>query len=211
MTSVVNKRAFLKLLEEDEEFRYSVAAKIGLLKILEKLDKHDEKFNKILERLDRHEVEIKKIWEKLEQHDRKFNEILEEIKKIWLKLEEHGSRLSRIELELGTLSESFYCKALWDDLREEIIGRGERVVFKKRNMKIDESDIDLFIETDKRVYVIEVKVKPKHEDVGELTAKADVVKKHYPRKEVVSILAGALIGREIEEYAKGRNVKVYTY
>ena len=67
------RKAFLKLLEEDEEFWYAVAAKIGLLKILEKLDSHDRKFNEILERLDRHEEillrreeEIKRIWEKLE-------------------------------------------------------------------------------------------------------------------------------------------------
>ncbi len=77
------KRIVFKLLEESEEFRYAIAAKIGLLKILEKLEQHDRKFNEVLERLDRHGVEIKKIWEKLEQHDRKFEAIHEEIKKIW--------------------------------------------------------------------------------------------------------------------------------
>jgi len=294
-SSSVDRKWFLKLLEEDEEFRLAVAAKIGLLEILnelrqhdrkfneileelrehrkkliehdkkfntiqeeikkiwEKLEEHDRKFNEILERLDRHEEEIKKIWIKLEEHDRKFNEILEElkthrkkleehdrkfnaiqeeIKKIWIKLEEHdrkfneileeikriweklgehGSKLTRIELEVGVLSESFYCKAVWDDLREEITARGEKIVYRKRNARIDNVDIDLLVETDKRIYLIEVKVRPKHKHIGDLLVKADIAKKKYPGKEVVLILAGAMIGREIEEYAKEKNILVYNY
>ncbi len=38
-TSELEKNLF-RLLEEDEEFRCAVAAKIGLLKILKKLDEH---------------------------------------------------------------------------------------------------------------------------------------------------------------------------
>ena len=301
-SSSIDKKWFLRLLEEDEEFRLAVAAKIGLLEILNelrqhdqkfneilvrldrheeeikkiwiKLEEHDRKFNELLERLDRHEEEIKKIWEKLEEHDRKFNEILEElrehrkkliehdrkfneileelkvhrkkleehdrkfnaiqeeIKKIWIKLEEHdrkfneileeikriweklgehGSKLTRIELEVGVLSESFYCKAVWDDLREEITARGEKIVYRKRNARIDNVDIDLLVETDKRIYLIEVKVRPKHKHIGDLLVKADIAKKKYPGKEVVLILAGAMIGREIEEYAKEKNILVYNY
>ncbi len=108
------KKSFLRLLEEDEEFRYAVAAKIGLLEILMKLEEHDRKFNEILKRLDRHEEiflrheeELKRIWEKMEEHDKKFNEILqrldrheEEIKKIWEKLEEHDRKFNEMLTEL---------------------------------------------------------------------------------------------------------------
>jgi len=59
------RKKFLRLLEEDEEFRLAVAAKIGLLEILQKLEQHDRKFNEMLERIDRHEIEIKKIRENL--------------------------------------------------------------------------------------------------------------------------------------------------
>ena len=59
------RKEFLRLLEEDEEFRLAVAAKIGLLEILQKLEQHDRKFNEMLERMDRHEIEIKKIRENL--------------------------------------------------------------------------------------------------------------------------------------------------
>ena len=112
-----------------------------------------------------------------------------------------SKRLSTVELELGALNESFYCKALWDDLKDELRGRGEKIVLKKRNAKVDNEDIDMLVITDRRVYVVEAKVKPKHEDVGRLLAKVDVVKKHYKDREVVAILTGTMIGRDIEEYA----------
>jgi hypothetical protein len=53
------KTKILKILREDEEFRYAVAGIIGLEEIIKRLEKHDEKFNEILERLDRHEEELK--------------------------------------------------------------------------------------------------------------------------------------------------------
>ncbi len=82
---------------------------------------------------------------------------------------------------------------------------------KKRNVRVDEEDIDMLIVTDKSVYVVEVKVKPKQVDVGRFLAKTDIVRKHYKDKNIVPILAGSMIGREVEEYALQRGVKVYSY
>jgi len=191
------KSRILELLKSDVEFRYAVAGLIGLEEILRRLDRHEEELKKLREDMNKLREDFNKLYEKFLEHDKR--------------LLEHGRRLSRIELELGALNESFYCKALWDDLREEIQRAGERVVLKKRNALVGEEEIDLLIVTDKRVYVVEVKVKPKHEDVGRLVAKADVVRKHYPDREVVAILTGAMIGREIEEYAREKNILVYQY
>ena len=57
------KKEFLELLEKDKEFRYSVAGLIGLNEILNRLNKHDEKFIEILKRLDKHEEELVKLRE----------------------------------------------------------------------------------------------------------------------------------------------------
>ncbi len=184
------KSKFLELLKSDEEFRYVVAGFIGLDQVLNELKKLREDFNKL--------------YQKSLEHDKRFE-------KIEKTLVDHCKRLSRIELELGALNESFYCKALLDDLREEFRERGEKIVSKKRNARIDNVDIDLLIVTDKRVYVVEAKVKPKHEDIGALLVKADLVKKHYRDREIMPILAGALISREVENYAVEKNIKVYSY
>ncbi len=225
----INKREFLKLLEEDEEFRYAVAAKIGLLKIFEKLEQHDRKFNEILERLDRHEAEIKKIWEKLEQHDRKFNEILErldrhekilirhgeeikgiwgeikkiwhEIRKIWEKLEQHDRKFDEIHEEIkriweelrrhreildkhtsmlgalgsdiGALTEATLSRFVRDDLVDEIKLSGEKISMIRRMYMVDEYEVDLYIECERKIYVVEVKTRPGIKNIERLVRVRD--------------------------------------
>jgi len=179
------KSKIISLLERDKEFRYAVAGLIGLREILEKLVGHGEELKKLREDMNRLREDMV---EGFRRHDKMFMEL--------------SRRLSSVELELGALNESFYCKTLWDDLKDELKGKKERIVLKRRNARVNGEDIDLLIITDKKVYVVEAKVKPKHEDVGRLLAKVDVVKKHYKDKEVIAILTGTLIGREVEEYAK---------
>lgn len=55
------KADVLRLLREDEEFRYAVAGLIGLGEILKRMDAHDAKFVEILKRLDAHEAELVKL------------------------------------------------------------------------------------------------------------------------------------------------------
>jgi hypothetical protein len=43
------KQRFLKLLKEDEEFRYAVAGLLGLEEILKRLDRHEEQLVKLRE------------------------------------------------------------------------------------------------------------------------------------------------------------------
>ena len=195
------KSKIISLLERDKEFRYTVAGLIGLREILEKLDRHEQELRKLREDMNKLREDMNKLREDMiegfRRHDKMFMEL--------------SRGLGSVELELGALNESFYCKALWDDLKDELREKGEKIVLKRRNARVNGEDIDMLIVTDKKVYVVEAKVKPKHEDVGRLIAKADVVKKHYKDKEIVAILTGTIIGREVEEYAKGKNVKVYNY
>ncbi|MEM4465584.1 MAG: hypothetical protein QXJ95_08540 [Ignisphaera sp.] len=66
------------------------------------------------------------------------------------------------------------------------------------------------METDKSIYIVEVKVRPSIEDVGSLMVKAEVVEKRFGEP-AVAILAGALIGDDIRAYAESRGVKIYSY
>ena len=65
----VDKAEFLKLLEEDKEFRYAVAGRIGLGEILARLEEHDKKFVDLLEELRTTR----------EMHDRRFGAIEESL------------------------------------------------------------------------------------------------------------------------------------
>ncbi len=266
------KKTILKLIEQDKEFRLALAAKLGLLEILKKMEEHDRKFNEILERLDRNEKimlrheeillrhekillrheekfneilkrldrheeillrhekillrheeeikriweeiaeikkEIKKIWEKLEEHDKKFNEILYELRLHRVKLDGHDKRLSRIEMELGALTELLFTKDLYRDIMASVSREGDAVEEFYRNYRVDDLDMDLLIVTGRKVYVVEVKVKPKKKDVSELLRKARLVSNIYKTKKVVPILAGTRISDNIRKYALGRKVGVY--
>ncbi len=103
------KAKLLELLRKDEKFRYAVAGLIGLDTILNELKKLREDFSRRFEVIERklleHDKHFKAIEKKLLEHDKRF-ETLEKI------LLEHTRSLNRIELEIETLNESFYCKAL---------------------------------------------------------------------------------------------------
>ncbi|NHV98389.1 MAG: hypothetical protein HA496_01940, partial [Thaumarchaeota archaeon] len=73
------KREVIRLLKEDEEFRYAIAGLVGLDEILKRTAEHDRKFNEILERLAEHDKKFEEIFERFAEHDRKFNEILERL------------------------------------------------------------------------------------------------------------------------------------
>ncbi|MEM1806143.1 MAG: hypothetical protein QXM83_05000 [Ignisphaera sp.] len=199
------KLKFLKALEEDTEFRYAVAGALGVLEIMKRLDA-------IESRIEEHSKRIEELTKKIEEHSKRIEDIVQVLMEHSMKIDELSRRVSNLELVVGALTESTYARYVYEDLEKELVHRNERIIKKIRNARIDETEIDLVIETDTLVYVVEIKVKPRHEDIGALLAKIDLVKKNlYPDKDVVGIIAGALIGREIEVYAKEKNIAVYTY
>ncbi len=216
------KSIMLKLLEEDEEFRLVVAAKLGIIEILNELKRLREDFNRYVEESNKRFEAIEKRFEviekrfeaiekRLEEHDRKFNAILEEIKNIWKVLTEHNRRLSNVEDMVGVLAESTYAKFTLDMIMHECSVSGDKVVSWQRNARIDGEDIDLLVVTEKKVFIIEVKVRPRHSDVGKLIAKADIARNRFRDKQVIPILTGARIGREVMSYALDKGVHVYSW
>jgi hypothetical protein len=82
------KSRILRMLKEDEEFRYAVAGLIGL--------------EEILKRLDRHEDEVRRIWQEIEKLREDMNKLREDMMKGF---EKHEERFARIEQELVRLRE----------------------------------------------------------------------------------------------------------
>jgi Holliday junction resolvase-like predicted endonuclease len=145
--------------------------------------------------------------------------ILEELKRLredfekWIKIEKErweaaDKRFARIETTLGAIAEAQFSRYVWEELREE--GRGEAVLRRERNVDLDGVDIDLLVETDRHVYVVEVKTRPKIADVGALLAKCDVAQQKLG-KPAIPILTGVMIGREVEAYARGKGVRIMKF
>ncbi|MEM0228089.1 MAG: hypothetical protein QXJ22_04860 [Ignisphaera sp.] len=163
-------------------------------------EENNRRWEEAYKRFEAIELELKKLRED-------FLEFVKLEEKRW---DEANRRFSRIEMELGALSETVYSRYVLEDLREEISVRGEKIVSKQRNADFDGVEVDLFIETDRAAYVIEVKTKPSIEDIGVVLVKADIVQQRVG-KPVVPIVTGVMIGREVESYAKSKGVAIYRY
>jgi len=108
------KKMISELIEKDEEFRYFIASKIGLLEILKKLDGHDKKFNEIMEEIRRlreksieHDKKFNEILAKIAEHDKKFNEIMEEIRRLREKSIEHDKKFNEILTKIAEHDKKF--------------------------------------------------------------------------------------------------------
>jgi len=96
------KAAILRLLKEDEEFRYAVAGLIGLEEILKRLDRHEEELVKIWEELARLREDMNKGFQR---HDQLFAEIFKRFEHYDQLFAEVFKRLDRHEEELVRLRE----------------------------------------------------------------------------------------------------------
>jgi hypothetical protein len=61
------KQRFLKLLKEDEEFRYAVAGLLGLEEILKRLDRHEEQLVKLREDMNKLREDMNRGFELIER------------------------------------------------------------------------------------------------------------------------------------------------
>ncbi len=235
------KEKIFRLVEEDKEFRYALAARLGILELLERMDRNEEIMKKINENIENiwkniEKIwgEIRRIWEKLgghdrkfeeimkriEGHDRKFNEILERLdrhEEILLKHEQilvkHEKALGSIGETLGLLTEAFITRNVEDDLIKEARDRGEKVIAIKHKYLINRKyEVDLFIETSEKIYLVEVKSRPSTRDFYKLDRVREFLSSRVGKK-VVAVLATfkARIKPKYEELAEKHNIELRLY
>ncbi|MEM0482995.1 MAG: hypothetical protein QXM16_08975 [Nitrososphaerota archaeon] len=77
------KRELLRLLEEDEEFRYAVAGRIGILEILKRLDRLEEGQNRLWEEVRSLREGQEKLWEGQKRLWENQEKLWENQEKIW--------------------------------------------------------------------------------------------------------------------------------
>jgi chromosome segregation ATPase len=100
MSSAELKRRILRLLREDEEFRYAVLGMVGYGELLKRAEEHDRKFNEILARLEEHDRKFAEIIAKLEEHSKRFEEHDRKFNEILARLEEHDRKFEEIVARL---------------------------------------------------------------------------------------------------------------
>ena len=207
LSSAELKKKILKLLKEDEEFRYAVAGLIGLDEILKRFEKHDEELVKLR----------KDMVEGFKRHDEEIAELRAEMVKLRRDMLEGFKLLERHINALGTR---------WGLLSEEAFREGLRgVVEKELGFKVErwsyydsegivygypsQVEVDVVIH-DEKILLIEITSHAKVSDVYELKRKAVLYEKATGRKVDKLMIVTPYADEKALEAAKELNVEVYT-
>ena len=138
---------------------------------------------------------------------RDLEEAVESVADISDRYVELNRKVEHVAMTVGSLAEAVLSRVVLDELR----ARGYTIRRYERNYPVDGEDVDLLVEAEKEgrveYFLVEVKTRPSHSDVGSLLARADVFEASMgvrPRP----VLAGVWIGGRVRSYAEGRGVLV---
>jgi len=190
------KSRMLKLLREDEEFRYAVAGLIGLEEILRRLDRHEAEL-----------VRLREDMNKLREDMIRGFELVE--RRIEL-VERHVSALGA---RWGLMAEDAFRESLRGLLEKEFGFRIERwraydetgIVFGYPS----EVEIDVTI-SDEKLILIEVSSHVRASDVLQFRRKAELYERKTGRRPDRLIIVTPYIDEKASEAAKQLGMEVYT-
>ena len=197
------KSRMLKLLREDEEFRYAVAGLIGL--------------DEILKRLDRHEAELVKLRQDVVELRREMVELRRDMVELREDMVKGFELVNRHISALG---------ARWELMAEEAFREGLRGVLEKEmGFKVErwrtydetgkvfgypsEVEVDVTVK-DEKLISIEVSSHMKASDIYQFKRKADLYEEKTGRKPDRLIAVTPYIDEKAIEASKRLGIEVYT-
>ena len=185
------KSEILRLLKEDEEFRYAVAGLIGLEEILKRLDRHEEQLvklredmNIILKRLDRHEEELVRHRKELIRHGEELIRLREDMNRLREDMnrgfELVNRHISALGARWGLIAEEAFREGLRGVLEKELGLKVEKWTYFDYQGKVygypSQVEVDIAIK-DEKLILIEVASHIKTSDVYEFKRKAELYEK----------------------------------
>jgi hypothetical protein len=229
--SVGVKREVLKLLREDEEFRYAVAGMIGLDEILKRLDAHEKELVGLREETARLWKEIVKLreetarlWKEMvrlrEDTLRGFERMDKRFEHVDKRFEYMDKRLEYMDRHLGALG------ARWGLMAEEAFREGlkgflakELKLGVKRWVRRDEDgmvygypsmvEIDLSV-SDEKTTLIEISSHVRSSDVLLFAKKTQFYEKATGRKPDRLLIVTPYAEKEAFEAAERYGIEIYT-
>jgi len=204
------KDDILRLLKEDEEFRYAVVGLLGLQRLEEAIarltDSNIELKNIVTRLIDtqaKQEDRLTKIEERLEEHDKKFNEIIAEIKDLRKVTNELSVNVSKLTASMGTIGrrlgkdmEKMVLKIYRDQLMQLGIDPDNAKRFRyidiegKYGRKGKEYEFDIVI-SNNHTDVLEVKTHTEKDDVNWFYENVEAIKELFDkplrRKVIVTV------------------------
>jgi hypothetical protein len=190
------KSRILKLLREDEEFRYAVAGLLGL--------------EEILKRLDRHEAELVKLREDMNKLREDMNRLREDMIRGFELVERH---ISALGARWGLMAEDAFREGLRGLLEKELGFRVERWrAYDEMGMVFgypSEVEVDVTV-SDGKLILIEVSSHVRASDVFQFRRKAELYERVTGRKPDRLIIVTPYIDEKALEAARQLGVEAYT-
>ncbi len=185
----------------------------GLKEMKFRIEEQGEKFDEELRR-SREEFE-----RKMEEQRKEFNEALQKSREEFdRKMEEQRKELNKkwgdMARKMGTIVEDIIAPGIEDAIKkkfkEDVIKMMLRVVIKDRETRKRIAEFDIIAETEKRVYVVEVKSKAEAEWIRETKKKVERYKKIYKEeeREVIGVFGSLYIDERIIKYASRKGIYV---
>jgi len=184
------REEFLRLLDEDREFRLMVAEKLGYGDVLRRLERHDRKFNKIVN-------EIKKLREDFNKLSMRVEVTIGSMGRRW------GEDLERMVLEI-------FREAL--EKRGIEPGKVEKLRFTDRDGSITGVrgrivDVDVSVR-DGKLYLVEVKSRAELDHVEALYEKVRAVEKYLAKSVSGVFLVAVNVDKEAYDRARELGIEV---
>jgi hypothetical protein len=197
------KSRILRLLREDEEFRYAVAGLIGMEEILRRLDRHEAELVKLREDMVRHEAELVRLREDM-------NKLREDMIRGFELIERH---ISALGARWGLMAEDAFRESLRGLLEKELGFRVEKwkaydeagIVFGYPS----EVEVDVTI-SDGKLILIEVSSHVRASDVLQFRRKAELYEKLTGKRPDRLIMVTPYVDEKALEAARRLEIEVYT-
>jgi hypothetical protein len=197
------KSRILRLLREDEEFRYAVAGLIGLEEILKRLDRHEAELVKLREDMNR-------LREDTIRHGSELVKLREDMIRGFELVERH---ISALGARWGLMAEDAFRESLRGLLERELGFRVEKwkaydeagIVFGYPS----EVEVDVTV-SDEKLILIEVSSHVRASDVLQFRRKAELYEKKAGKRPDRLIMVTPYIDEKALEAAKQLGVEAYT-
>jgi chromosome segregation ATPase len=226
------KDDILRLLKEDEEFRYAVVGLLGLQRLEEAVielknvvvrladiqAKQEERLAKVEERLTKVEDRLVKIEERLEKHDRKFNEIiteLRELRRISIKHDKMLNKHDKILKEIKTYMERTSL-TLEEEAREVIAYRLREKGIAITNISsliLEDMEIDIYATDTNLCLIGEAKTRVGVNVVEKVDKDIKKLCRRYPnylKDKVIKVIYGMQVLPDAVDEARKRGIWLVT-
>ncbi|MEM2334564.1 MAG: hypothetical protein QXZ62_08410 [Candidatus Caldarchaeum sp.] len=179
------KRELLRLLEEDEEFRYAVAGRIGILEILKRLDRLEEWQNRL--------------WEEVRDLRYAFNRLEGRVDRLEGRVDRLEKRVSKGFAELGSalgvtyeMHANAYIQVLLEELGYPDARVGGGYVLKDGEVL----EIDMFCEDPLVVGEVTSRLRDEEEmnrEIAKLLERVEAVSSKYGKKPFMVVLSVGVV------------------